>query len=273
MKITILADNRAPDGLEGEHGLSMWIEADGLRILFDTGQGSALAPNAQALGIDLSTADILVLSHGHYDHTGAIEQVIRSAPDIQVYCHPGVVETRYSVHDGVVTPIQMPPESVAAIMQLPAQQLHWVRQPAYLSEHIGITGPVPRETAYEDTGGPFYSDPDGSIVDPIDDDQALWIRNRDGLVVCVGCSHSGIINILNRVRGLNNGQGIRAIIGGFHLLNASAERLDQTVAALRQLAPDSIIPCHCTGDSATALLGNAFEDRCASGSAGMSFQF
>ncbi|HUX14709.1 MAG TPA: MBL fold metallo-hydrolase, partial [Spirochaetia bacterium] len=183
------------------------------------------------------------------------------------------VEPRFSVRDCEATPIQMPPESVAAIEQLPAHQLHWVRQPAFLSEHIGITGPIPRETAYEDTGGPFFKDANGSMADPIDDDLALWIRNDDGIVVCVGCSHAGIINIMNHVRRLNNDQKIRAIIGGFHLLNASAERLDRTITAMRQRTPDSIMPCHCTGDTATELLVEAFGERCSPGSAGMVFEF
>jgi hypothetical protein len=74
--ITILVDNQAGDGLMAEHGLSLWIETEGRRILFDAGHGPALESNARALGVDLGTSDTLVVSHGHYDHTGGIPQVL-----------------------------------------------------------------------------------------------------------------------------------------------------------------------------------------------------
>jgi len=165
VKITMLVDNQAGHGLVAEHGLSLWIETEGKRILFDTGQGSALETNARALGVDLGTTDILVLSHGHYDHTGAITQVLQLAPKVDVYCHPGVVQARYSIRNERPQPIQMPDVSVAAIEELPAQQLHWTRHPVSLSERIGITGRIPRQTSYEDTGGPFFLDPEGTRSD------------------------------------------------------------------------------------------------------------
>jgi len=88
LKITILVDNNAGNGLSCEHGLSLWVEAGERRILLDTGQGGALSPNAEKLGIDLSRTDCLVLSHGHYDHTGGISRLLRIAPETDVCCHP-----------------------------------------------------------------------------------------------------------------------------------------------------------------------------------------
>ncbi|MDD5451902.1 MAG: MBL fold metallo-hydrolase [Desulfovibrionales bacterium] len=207
-RITILVDNQAAPGLMSEHGLSLWIEAEDKRILFDTGQGSALAANASVLGVDLSEIDILVLSHGHYDHTGGIPQLLKVNKKVEAYCHPGVVQPRYAIRDGTPKPIQMPRESIVSINKLPAQRLHWVSQPLLLSERIGITGPIPRQTSYEDTGGPFFLDPEGRRVDPIDDDLALWVQTEDGLVICVGCCHAGLVNTLNHVRRLNKGSRV-----------------------------------------------------------------
>ena len=173
VKITILVDNQADDGLFAEHGLSFWIETEGKRILFDTGQGSALEPNARALDVDLGETDIVVLSHGHFDHTGGIPQVLQHARKTNVYCHPGVVQPRFSIRDGTPKPVQMQRESMAAIEKLPAQSFHRVSRPVSMSNRIGITGYIPRETSYEDTGGPFYLDSEGMRADPIDDDLAM----------------------------------------------------------------------------------------------------
>ncbi|MFH0729005.1 MAG: MBL fold metallo-hydrolase [Pseudomonadota bacterium] len=273
VKITILVDNHAGDGLLAEHGLSLWIETEGKHILFDTGQGRALESNAEILGIDLSQTDTIVLSHGHFDHSGGISQVLQQAQNADIYCHPGVVSPRYAIRNGTPKSIQMPPKSMTAIDRLPSQHVHWVQQPIILFGKIGITGPIPRETIYEDTGGPFYLDPEGRRPDPIEDDLALWIRTEKGLIVCVGCAHAGLVNTLNHVRHLSNGPSVRAIMGGFHLLGASQDRLLQTVAALRLLKPDRVVPCHCTGEPAVASLFNAFEERVSPGAAGRTYQF
>lgn len=271
--VTILVDNQAGAGLVGEHGLSMWIETDGLRILFDTGQGVALAPNARALDVELGRADILVLSHGHYDHTGGVPHVLQRARYAKVYCHPGVARPRYIIHNGEPKPIQMPHPSVAAIDKLPAERLFWVQQPLALSETVGITGPIPRRTGYEDTGGAFYLDPEGRRPDPIDDDLALWIRTGGGMIVCVGCSHAGIVNTLQHIRSLNHGLPIRAVIGGFHLIHADRRRIDRTLAALRQMEVDRVVPCHCTGRAAIDSLQKEPGARVVEGAAGMTFDF
>jgi len=266
--VTILADNQAGEGFLQEHGLSLWIETPTRRILFDTGQGKALEFNAPALGVDLSQTDVLVLSHGHYDHTGGILHVLKQARPIEVYAHPGVIQNRYSIRDGIAKPVQIPREARAALDQLPARNLHWVTEAVWLDEDIGITGPIPRQTPYEDPGGPFYLDPEGQHADLIEDDLSLWIQTRKGLVICAGCCHAGLVNTLNHIRRLTQHDHIHAVIGGFHLLNANARRLEQTLAALRSFSPEWVVPCHCTGDLAIEALKTAFSGRMTTGHVG-----
>ena len=255
-----------------EHGLALWIETAGKRILFDTGQRAALESNAPALGIDLATTDILVLSHGHHDHTGGIAHIIELVPHLKVYCHPGIVRPRYAIREGKPRSIGMPQHARKALNRLPQERLHWVEEPMMLTEILGLTGPIPRVTDHEDTGGPFL-DAGGAHPDLIEDDMALWIRTDEGLVVCMGCAHAGLVNTLQHISDLSGGVRTRAVVGGFHLLNAAPPRLHKTIAALRRLEPDTVVPCHCTGKPAVAALGEALGEHVSPGTAGITYRF
>jgi 7,8-dihydropterin-6-yl-methyl-4-(beta-D-ribofuranosyl)aminobenzene 5'-phosphate synthase len=268
VEVTILVDNNAPEGLASEHGLSVWIESEGRRLLFDTGQGPALSDNASKLGIALSSADAVILSHGHYDHTGGVPFAVESAPRAHLYCHPGTTIPRYAIRDGGAKSIGMPDSAKEALSDLPRERTHFITEPVEIGEGIGITGPVPRLTNYEDTGGPFFLDADATQADPLDDDLALWIRTDAGLLVVVGCSHAGLVNTLIHAKRLSGTPKIHAVVGGFHLMNANVARIERTVSALRQLDPDVIVPCHCTGDRAVGRLREVLGDCVLLGSAG-----
>lgn len=273
LEIQIIVDNTAGDGLLAEHGLSVLIRDGDRRILFDTGQGAAFEKNAHALGVDLATIDVLVLSHGHYDHTGGIPTVVRSRPDIDVFLHSGALRSRFAVDGRGAREIGMPHESLQAIEKLRGRHRRLVRRSARLGERIGLCTAIERSTDYEDTGGPFFLDAEALRPDRIEDDLALWIRTEAGLVVVVGCCHAGIINTLRRARRDAGDARIHAVIGGLHLLNAGPGRLDSTMSALAMIAPGLIVPCHCTGEGAVAALRDAFEGRVEVGRSGAVFRF
>jgi 7,8-dihydropterin-6-yl-methyl-4-(beta-D-ribofuranosyl)aminobenzene 5'-phosphate synthase len=259
--ITVLVDDEAADGLTAEHGLSLWIEADGRHILFDTGQGAALTANAQQLDVPLEQTDTVVLSHGHYDHTGGLSAVLTLAPNVNVVLHPGATAVRYSIGaPGSAKPVGMSPSIRAMIERMPSHRITETVRPVTIGPSIGVTGPISRQRPFEQTSGPFFLDTHRKMEDPIMDDQALWIATPEGLVVCVGCCHAGLVNTLDYVLQISGMATIRAIIGGFHLLHADDDRLRQTVEALRSIRPDVLIPCHCTGWKAIHFLQDALGD-------------
>jgi len=274
-EIAIIVNNVSDcPGLLSEHGFSMYVKAGDLRIIFDAGQEfSVFENNARKLGIDMSSINTIVLSHGHYDHSGGIPGVLSACGDVDLYAHPGIWSTRYSVREEQIKSNGISLDSYAAIKNLPENRLHLSEESVKLSDKVGITGYVPRITGYEDVGGPFYFDKDGEEPDPISDDQALWIQTEKGVVVCAGCSHSGIVNTLRHVQKVSGSEKIHAVIGGLHLVNASEERIRKTLAALDEFQLDLIVPCHCTGAGATESIRNHFKDRAQIGAAGARFRF
>jgi len=274
VKITILADNKAqtPD-LTVEHGLSMWMETGGKHMLLDTGMGVALPDNAAALGVDLRRADAVVLSHGHFDHTGGLPYLFEQGVSPTIYLHPEAVRMRYGcLQTPPHKPIGMRPEIAELLAARAADIVHTTR-PVQVMEQVWVTGPIPRRTPFEDTGGLFYVDERCETKDLIPDDQALWLETAHGLVVLLGCAHSGIVNTLEYVAELTGTDHFHAVIGGMHLLNASPERLDATLAALRRYRLHIIAPCHCTGETPMALLREQFPEQYVPAGAGSTFSF
>lgn len=262
VRITVLVENTAQgEGLLAEHGLAYWIECGDRRVLVDSGQGAVLEHNAARLNIALDQADAVVLSHGHYDHTGGLGPVLRRT-HCPVYLHPAALEKKYSCPaKGPVREIGMP-AAVQAAFQKQETPLFFTERPTEIVPGLWVTGPVPRVTEFEDTGGPFFLDPARQTPDPLADDQSLFFSSRQGTVVLLGCAHSGVINTLAYIQQLTGGQPLYAVFGGMHLVHASPERRAQTIDAFRRLDIARLGPAHCTSLSATVELWNALPGHC-----------
>jgi len=272
LQVTVLAENtvRRAD-LLAEHGLALWIDADGDRILFDAGQGKVLRHNAQVLGIRLNTAEKVVISHGHFDHTGGLKDLLGTPERIDLYLHPGALEKKYRRE-------KLPPHRSIGIVGFDEQTLRqrtrnltWTRSPTELMPEVHVTGEIPRRNDFEDTGGPFYLDGSCTEPDPLLDDQALYLRTRAGTVVILGCAHAGVVNTLDYVVELTNGDPIHAVLGGMHLVSATAQRLKATIGALKRHGVRKIGTAHCTGARATSALWSLFPDESFECSVGSTF--
>ena len=260
LRITVLVENTAGGrGLLAEHGLSLWIEWTGSKILFDTGQGHVLNHNARHMSLPLDLIDDIVLSHGHYDHTGGLVSVLSPARQPRVLVHRQALEPKCARNpDGTGRDVGMPESAREAILE--KARLQWIDGPTEIGQGLWCTGAIPRTNDYEDTGGAFFRDEACREPDELPDDQALFIDTPAGIVAILGCAHAGVINTLHYVRSLTANRPIHAVLGGMHLLQASPMRMERTVAELRRLGVKRLMPCHCTGFAAKARLWREFPD-------------
>jgi len=262
LHITTLSENTAQRGeLLAEWGLSILIETDEVNILLDTGRTISACHNADTLGIDLSKIDKIALSHGHYDHTGGLRQVLRKMKkEIEVIAHPDVWAAKYVRRDEAVRYCGIPfqrqeLESLGARFNL-------TTKPVKITDNIMTTGEVPMVTDYEEIDSNLLvKKADALEPDKLPDDLALIINTELGLVVVLGCAHRGIINTLYHAQQLTGRKEIHTVLGGSHLVSASEERIRLTMAALKELGVQRLGLCHCTSLSAVALLAQEFGDK------------
>jgi len=273
IRITALVENTAGHGLLGEHGLALWIETPAGAVLLDTGQGEVLLRNARALGTELPSAKAIILSHGHYDHTGGLPAAMSEARHARVFMHPAAIGPKFTRRPaGRLRNIGMPDTARKAVQQHAARVV-WIERPTEVLPGLHATGPIPRVTEFEDTGGAFFLDADGLVPDTLVDDQAVWFDAPEGVVVLLGCAHAGVVNSVMYVRQLAGGRPIYAVVGGMHLLAASDIRMATTVAALREMDVQRVAMSHCTGFAAMARLYHELPGRCFHCTAGTRLEF
>jgi 7,8-dihydropterin-6-yl-methyl-4-(beta-D-ribofuranosyl)aminobenzene 5'-phosphate synthase len=266
------------DTLLAEHGLSLLVTvrqgANEHTLLFDTGYTKVGVPyNMAQMEIDVEQIEAIVLSHGHMDHTGSfytlMDQISKKVP---VVVHPGAFHSpRYfGLDDGrrLLFPRTLVRE---ALEERDVEILESKGPTLILEDMVAVTGQVERTTDFEKGLPNALIELDGKVQpDPISDDQALVLHLKDkGLVVISGCGHAGIINTVLYSRKFTGVEKIHGVLGGFHLSGPFFEPIiEKTIEALKKMAPQVIMPMHCTGWKAIQRFSEEFPSSFALNSVG-----
>ncbi|NLX66065.1 MAG: MBL fold metallo-hydrolase [Bacteroidales bacterium] len=249
IKISILTDNYPGRNCCAEHGLSYFIEHKGTRLLFDTGQSDLFLKNAAIMGIDISDIDMIVLSHGHFDHGDGLAYL----PGGKLLCHPGCFIKRYRNGDHSYLGLQCSYEEIAEKFNLVTTD-----KPYKISDTIVFLGEIPRITDFESQQTPFSLEE--GTPDFVPDDSAIAILTEQGLFVITGCGHAGIVNTLEQAKKVTNEDRIYGVMGGFHL-KKSDRQTKETIQYLLNHKITHVIPSHCTAFPALVQFSKKFDIR------------
>jgi len=226
MEIKILSDNTVyRDGIMAEHGLSFWLKYDGQQYVFDTGQGLVISRNAEKLGINLAQIDSVIISHSHDDHLGGLSRILSLNPAVKVYGHPNIKKTyQQKLEEKITVKNQVYGKPARIKNFIPAEK------PLKIAKGLWLTGILPGEHKHKEARV----------------ENSLVCETSRGLVVLVGCSHTGIIKILNYIKSLSN-KPVLAAAGGFHLYKKEKEELREIAQAFAETGVKIIYPLHCSG--------------------------
>lgn len=270
MKIRILTDNKAKDGLKGEWGLSVYIEHNGRRMLLDTGASPLFAGNAEKCGVDLSDVDLAFLSHAHYDHSNGFGEFFRLNKKAPLYLNSSCKENCYgkrwifSKYIGIKR----------GYCDTYRERLVYtdgfteVEQGIYLLPH--------GNGDYSDYGrknGLYQKNNRKWSYDSFNHEQSLVIRTEKGLVIFNSCCHTGADNIIKEVSEAFEEEKILALIGGFHLYKSSDGEVLSLADEIEKTGIEKIYTGHCTGDRAFKILKDRLGDKAEELYAGMEINF
>lgn len=239
MKIVTLIENMVSKSeLVAEHGLSLYIETDHKKIIFDTGQTGHFILNAEKLGIDIGDVDYLILSHGHYDHTGGLKKFLEINSKAAVLAKEEIFIPKFSGKTRYIG-LKDHPEIRKRISFVKTTTI--IDNDLIVIPQIKIVNSLDTNfrMLYKKTGNSFFTD-------DFEDELFLVLKNRNKISIITACSHRGITNICSQATGLYD-LPVHMIIGGFHMKDCSEEQSSFILGYLKQIKPEMIGVSHCTG--------------------------
>lgn len=279
MKFQFLLDNKTENSkCMAEWGLSVLIETGGKKILLDAGLTDLYKANAEALGVDLTDVDALVISHGHFDHTGGVPSFVELNEKAAVYLHRDALYETYGETDGEVEKEACSIRWSDAELEKIWPRIQFTSGVVKLYDNVSLIGDIPDLEGYPATEQ-FWrcvEQEDGSsqlIPDTMSHEQVIVVEEQAGLYVFSGCSHRGVVPTLRHVQNLMPGKRIAGLIAGMHLYPASSEMRRKIVEEIAQLDMDVVFPVHCTGMDAILQMKALMGDKCIVACAGDKYEF
>ncbi|WP_432667228.1 MBL fold metallo-hydrolase [Wukongibacter baidiensis] len=262
LRFHILSNNHASkEELLTEHGLSVLVETDEKKILFDTGESDIFLHNSKKMGHDINSVDYIVLSHGHYDHTTGLKCFNFDDSSANLCIHPGALKEKYKVINDEEKYIGIP----WGLDDINIKEERIVFNPKlkHLTENIMAISEIPRITDFEEIPKHFkIKEKDELKDDTFLDEQMLVVKTEKGIVILLGCSHPGVINCIKHAMQLTDESRVRAVIGGMHLKEASTSQLHKTIESLKDMGIDKVFPMHCTGTESMIEMKKILKDIC-----------
>jgi 7,8-dihydropterin-6-yl-methyl-4-(beta-D-ribofuranosyl)aminobenzene 5'-phosphate synthase len=264
-RITILCENLVGKRIGlGEHGFSAFIETDQGNYLFDTGNGHSVVSNSLILNKDLKSIRKIFLSHGHDDHTGGLPEVLKLKGKVDVHAHPHVFLDRIAVLKEGNRETKRFIGIHYKKRYLESLGANFVFNTDFWEVEKGLflTGEVPRKTAFEKPDPRLFAEVDEKTTQDIFlDDQSVILDTEKGLILILGCAHSGMINIIQHVIAKTGREKFYAILGGTHLDFLTPEQLEESIRSLKKMTIEKIGVSHCTGMRAASRLHQEFGER------------
>ncbi|HID37995.1 MAG TPA: MBL fold metallo-hydrolase [Calditrichaeota bacterium] len=259
--LTVLTENRVNDpNLFAEQGLSILVKTPQAVLLFDTGQTDTFIKNAQQLKLNLHNVAAIVLSHGHYDHTGGLPSFLKSVKPVSIYCHPALLNKKYREQGGTRINIGVPWEKTEITHA--GGKIIFKTHPFEIFPNVWFSGEIPRHSKFESSDESYRQRVlESYIHDELHDDSALILNSKNGLIILLGCGHAGVINTVKHAMRITGQKKIYAIMGGMHLQHSQEEKIIKIAKHLKELNLEYVIPLHCTGFKAVNHFYRLFKDR------------
>ena len=261
LRITTLIENelKIDESLNAEHGISLYVEVDGKKILFDTGQSGNFVKNAESLNIDLNDLDYVIISHSHYDHSGGFEKLVEEYDsDFKLFLGEGFFKEKHSLSGDIYRYVGSPFRE--GFLKEKNIETEYVTSIKYITENAMIITNFERDPEYENVNEAMcLKEGDKFVFDDFKDEVALAIDTEEGMIVLVGCSHPGIVNMLETII-KKTGKDIYGVIGGTHLMKEDHEKINKVIDYFKEKKIKNIGACHCTGRQGETMFSQQMED-------------